>query len=77
MDINRIIMIVFAIGAIIGGIDYIFGSKFEYGKQFESAIKMMAPTAFNIVGIVCLTPVIAVGFKNVIAPVFNLVVIRF
>ena len=34
MDINRIIMSIFALGAIVGGIDFIFGSKHEYGKQF-------------------------------------------
>ncbi|MEE1304144.1 MAG: ethanolamine utilization protein EutH [Agathobacter sp.] len=70
MDINRIIMSIFALGAIVGGIDFIFGSKHEYGKQFESAIRMMAPTAFNMVGIVCLTPAIALVLKTVIAPVF-------
>ena len=43
MDINRIIMSIFALGAIVGGIDFIFGSKHEYGKQFESAIKVLAP----------------------------------
>ena len=72
MDINRIIMSIFALGAIVGGIDFIFGSKHEYGKQFESAIKMMAPSAFNMVGIVCLTPSIALVLKRVIAPLFEM-----
>lgn len=72
MDINRIIMAVFAVGAIIGGIDYIIGNKWGFGEKFEEAIKLMPPTALNMVGIICISPAIAALLRIVISPVFNL-----
>ena len=52
MDINRIIMTVFAVGAFIGGIDFLLGNKFGFGEKFEEAIQLMPPKAFNMVGII-------------------------
>ena len=68
MDINRIIMTVFAVGALIGGIDFIFGNKFGFGEKFEEAIKLMPPTAFNMVGIICISPAIATILIFCVAP---------
>lgn len=73
MDINRIIMAVFAVGALIGGLDYIRGNKWGFGEKFEEAIKLMPPTAFNMVGIICLSPSIAIVLEKVISPLFKLV----
>lgn len=64
-------MAVFAIGALIGGIDYLLGNKWGFGEKFEEAIELMAPTAFNMVGIICLTPTITILLRLVIAPVFH------
>lgn len=71
MDINRIIMIIFAVGALIGGVDFLIGNKYGYGEKFEEAIKLMVPTAFNMVGIICLTPTIAMVLRFCIAPIYN------
>ncbi len=73
MDINRIIMAIFAVGAVIGGIDYIIGNKWGFGEKFEEAVKIMPPTVFNMVGIICLTPSLALLMQYCIAPAFRLV----
>lgn len=72
MDINRIIMAVFAVGALIGGIDYIIGNKFGFGEKFQEAIELMPATAFNMVGIICIAPSIAVVLRVCIAPLYRL-----
>ena len=71
MDINRIIMTVFAVGAFIGGIDFLLGNKFGFGEKFEEAIQLMPPTAFNMVGIICISPSIAAILRFFIAPFCN------
>lgn len=73
MDINRIIMAVFAVGALIGGIDYLIGNKFGFGEKFEEAIKLMPTTVFNMVGIICISPIIAVALRFCLSPIFNAV----
>ncbi|MDR1511074.1 MAG: ethanolamine utilization protein EutH [Synergistaceae bacterium] len=64
MTFSDVIMWIMAIGAIIGGIDRIIGNKFGLGEQFEEGFNAMGPLALGMVGMVCLSPVIA----NVIAP---------
>lgn len=71
MDINRVIMMIFAVGALVGGIDFLIGNKWGFGEKFEEAIHLMAPTAFNMVGIICLSPAIAVLLRLLISPVYG------
>ena len=71
MDINRIIMTIFAVGAFIGGIDFLLGNKFGFGEKFEEAIQLMPPTALNMVGIICISPLIAAIPRLFIAPLCN------
>ena len=73
MDINRIIMAVFAVGALIGGIDFLIGNKWGFGEKFEEAVKLMPPTVFNMVGILCLAPSIAVVLRVCISPLMKAV----
>lgn len=49
--INRIIMIIMALGAVAGGIDRILGNRFGYGKKFEEGFQYLGPTALSMVGI--------------------------
>ena len=72
MDINRVIMAIFAIGALIGGIDFLIGNRYGFGEKFEEAIKLMPATVFNMVGILCLAPSIAVLLKVCVAPFFRM-----
>lgn len=68
--INQVIMWVMACGAIIGGIDYLWNNHFGIGEKFEDGFKLMGPTAFSMVGILCLAPCLAYVLKASLAPVF-------
>lgn len=57
--INRIIMIIMAAGAVIGGIDRIMGNRLGYGKRFEEGFMYLEPTALSMVGIICLAPLVS------------------
>jgi ethanolamine transporter len=65
------IMGIFAIGAILGGIDYLAGNKKGYGEQFASAFSLLGPTAMSMAGIICLTPVLSFLLSAVISPLFH------
>ena len=41
MSADKIILIIMAIFAVIGGIDRIFGSRLGLGKEFEKGIVLM------------------------------------
>ena len=73
MNVNDIFMYIFAIGVLIGGVDYLLGNKYGYGEKFQEAVKLMAPTVFNMVGIICLTPAIAVVIRMALVPLYELV----
>ena len=68
MSFNEVIMWVMAIGAIIGGLDRIFGNKFGLGEKFEEGFNSLGPLALGMVGIVCLAPVISKYLGPVIIP---------
>ena len=59
MSFNTIIMWIMAVGAIVGGLDRLFGNKFGLGEKFEEGFNAMGPLALGMVGIVCLSPVIS------------------
>lgn len=69
--INRIIMIIMALGAVAGGIDRIIGNRFGYGKKFEEGFQYLGPTALSMVGIICLAPLVSGTLGNVIIPVYR------
>lgn len=68
MSFSDVIMWIMAIGAVIGGIDRIIGNKFGLGEQFEEGFNSMGPLALGMVGIVCLSPVIAKYLGPLIIP---------
>jgi ethanolamine transporter len=67
---NEWIMRVFALGALLGGIDYLCGNKKGYGEQFASAFALLEPTARSMAGIICLTPVLSFLLRTGISPLF-------
>lgn len=73
MAFSDIMMWVMAIGALIGGVDRIIGNKLGLGEKFEEGFNAMGPLALGMVGIVCLSPVIANIVAPVIAPALSLV----
>lgn len=68
MSISDIIMWAMAIGAVIGGLDRIFGNRLGLGEKFEEGFNSMGPLALGMVGIVCLAPVIAKYMGPIIIP---------
>ena len=68
MSFNTIIMWIMAVGAIVGGLDRLFGNKFGLGEKFEEGFNAMGPLALGMVGIVCLSPVISKHLGPIIIP---------
>ncbi len=68
MTISDVIMWAMAIGAVIGGLDRIFGNKLGLGEKFEEGFNSMGPLALGMVGIVCLAPAIARYLGPIIIP---------
>lgn len=71
--IKTIILWVVAVGVILGGIDYIFGSKLGAGKKFYEGFLLMGRTALGIVGIICLAPVFGAVFGHLLSPLYHLI----
>ncbi len=65
---EQAIMWVMAIGAIVGGLDRIFGNKLGLGKRFEDGFLLMGSTALSMVGILCLAPILSMGIETALAP---------
>jgi len=68
---NRILMIIMATGAIVGGIDRIAGNKLGYGKKFEEGFMFLGPTALSMAGMICLAPVLAKILGAAVVPVYR------
>lgn len=55
----KVLMFIFAVFALLGACDCIFGSKFKIGKEFEKGIMSLGPLALSMVGMICISPVLA------------------
>lgn len=69
--INQIIMIIMAVGAIVGGIDRIMGNRFGYGRKFEEGFLYLGPTALSMVGIICLAPLVSGTLGRAVIPFYR------
>lgn len=56
---NRVIMILMAIGAVTGGIDWILGNRFGLGEKFEEGFRLIGSLDLSMAGIICLTPLLS------------------
>ncbi|MBE5922552.1 MAG: ethanolamine utilization protein EutH [Lachnospiraceae bacterium] len=72
MSFNDIVMFVVAGGVLLGGIDKIIGNRFGFGEKFDEGFKNLGPVGLNIVGIICLAPVIANVLGPFVIPVFKM-----
>ena len=68
---QRAIMLVMAVGAVLGGLDRLIGGRFGLGKKFEEGFMLLGPTALSMAGILCLTPVLSGWLGGLIAPVYR------
>ncbi len=65
---EQAIMWVMAAGAVLGGLDRIFGNRLGLGKKFEDGFLLMGSTALSMVGILCLAPILSMLIELAIAP---------
>lgn len=68
---SQIIGYIVAFGVLLGGIDKLRGNKWGYGAKFDEAFALLAPTAFSMVGIICLSPYLSMALEYGIAPVLR------
>lgn len=68
---NRILMLIMAAGAVVGGIDRLRGNKHGYGEKFEEGFLFLGPTALSMAGMICLAPVLADVLGKVIVPLYR------
>ena len=73
MEINTLIIYIMVVFMIIGAVDRMLGNRFGYGKKFEEGIMAMGPLALSMIGIICLSPVIAKGLKPIITPFYEMI----
>ncbi len=71
MSVDKIILWVMAIFALLGALDRIFGSRLGLGKQFEEGILAIGALALSMLGILSLAPVLARLLKPVLVPVYG------
>ncbi len=65
----EVLRFIFAVFALIGAADKIFGSKLKLGSEFEKGIMAAGTLALSMVGMLCIAPVLADGLTVVFAPV--------
>lgn len=70
---NRVLMLVMAAGAVVGGIDRILGNRWGYGAKFEEGFQFLGSTALSMAGMICLAPVIADVLGRVIVPFYEII----
>ncbi len=70
---NQIILYIMAVGAVIGGLDRIFGNRLGIGAKFEQGFHYLGSMALSMVGIICLAPVLAGGLETAVAPLCQLI----
>lgn len=68
---NRILMLIMAAGAVVGGIDRLRGNKHGYGEKFEEGFLFLGPAALSMAGMICLAPVLADVLGKVIVPLYR------
>lgn len=69
---SNILLFIMACFAVLGAIDRIIGNRMGLGNRFEEGISTMGPLALSMLGIICLTPLLADLLRPVIVPVFRL-----
>lgn len=68
MRIEQIIMYIMALGALIGGVDHMLGSRFGFGQRFQQAFALLGPIALSMAGIICLAPLLSKGIDFLFSP---------
>ena len=59
MTFNDVILLIVAVGVILGGTDKLMGNRFGLGAKFEEGFQSMGGLALAVAGIVVLAPVLS------------------
>lgn len=70
---NKIIMVIMACGAVLGGLDRILNNRFGLGEKFEDGFRLLGTIGLSMAGIISLVPVISVFLGKFVAPVLMMV----
>lgn len=73
MSLDYIIMFVMGIGVLLGATDLILGNKLGIGSKFEEGFMCLGPTALSMVGIICISPLLAKLLSPLIVPIYHLI----
>jgi ethanolamine transporter len=73
MSFNEIVTAVFAVFFVLGAIDRFIGNKFGLGAEYERAFSMMGTVALIIMGLYCISPVVARVVGPAVTVVYNAV----
>lgn len=68
---NQILMVIMALGVLLGGIDRLFGNKLGYGEKFEEGFRLLGSMALSMAGMICLAPVLADVLGKAIVPLYQ------
>ena len=71
MSINEIIIYIMVLFMVLGALDRIIGNKFGLGEKFEEGITAMGSLALAMIGIICLSPVLAGWLRPVVVPLYS------
>lgn len=64
----EVLKFIFAVFAVLGAADKIFGSKFKIGDEFEKGILAAGTLSFAMVGMLCIAPALAGWLLPVFEP---------
>lgn len=70
---DRVLMVIMAVGAVVGGIDRILGNKHGYGAKFEEGFMFLGPTALSMAGMICIAPVLSKILGKIIIPFYQMI----
>ena len=68
---ERILLWLLAAGALVGGLDCLFGNRMGLGDRFEEGFRLLGPTALSMAGILCLSPLLVRGLSLTLAPIWQ------
>lgn len=68
---SQVIIYIMILFSILGAIDFLLKNKFGIGEKFQEGIETMGGLALTMLGIYCLSPVIAESLIPILIPISN------
>ncbi len=69
----EVLRFIFAVFAVLGAADKIFGSRLKLGTEFEKGIMASGTLSLSMVGMLCIAPVLAKGLTAVFEPIVKVI----